>query len=67
MSQSEVEPAPSTGHAAIDAALGELHDLDDTAVGDHHDRLARAHEALHGALMAEPAEVDSSDGSDPSR
>jgi hypothetical protein len=41
---------PSTGDPAIDEALQTLHDLPSTPLAEHHDRLARAHEALHVAL-----------------
>ena len=41
---------PRTGHAAVDDALHELADLESAPLADHHDRLAKAHEALHEAL-----------------
>ena len=41
---------PSTGDPTIDASLQDLQDLPATPLGEHHDRLARAHEALHVAL-----------------
>ena len=41
---------PPTGHAAVEDALRGLADLDSTPLADHHDRLAKAHEALHEAL-----------------
>jgi hypothetical protein len=41
---------PSTGDPTIDDALQDLHDLPSTPLAEHHDRLARAHEALHVAL-----------------
>ena len=41
---------PSTGDPAIDEAVQDLHDLPSRPLGEHHDRLARAHEALHVAL-----------------
>lgn len=41
---------PSTGEPAIDEALQGLDDLPSTPLAEHHDRLARAHEALHVAL-----------------
>ncbi len=43
-------PPGATGDPAIDAALADLDDLDEAAVSEHHDRLARAHETLHAAL-----------------
>ena len=43
-------PVPATGNAAVDDALGSLVDLDSAPVDAHHDRLARAHEALQAAL-----------------
>ena len=42
--------APSTGDPAIDEALQGLRDLPSTALAEHHDRLAQAHETLHAAL-----------------
>jgi hypothetical protein len=44
-----VEP-PRTGIAAVDDALLGLADLDSAPLGEHHDRLARAHEVLQAAL-----------------
>jgi hypothetical protein len=41
---------PSTGDPTIDDALQGLHDLPLTSLGEHHDRLAQVHEALHVAL-----------------
>ena len=41
---------PSTGDPTIDDALQDLHDLPLTPLAEQHDRLARAHEALHVAL-----------------
>lgn len=41
---------PPTGHPAVDDALRELADLGSAPLADHHDRLAKAHEALHEAL-----------------
>lgn len=41
---------PLTGHAAVNEALRGLADLGSTPLADHHDRLAKAHEALHEAL-----------------
>jgi hypothetical protein len=41
---------PSTGDLTIDEALQSLQDLPSTPLAEHHDRLARAHEALHIAL-----------------
>ena len=41
---------PATGETAIDEALRSLVDLDSKPVHVHHDRLARAHEALQAAL-----------------
>ena len=42
--------APSTGDPAIDEAMQGLRDLPSTALAEHHDRLAHAHETLHAAL-----------------
>ena len=41
---------PHTGDAEVDAALQELTDLPQQPLAEHHDRLARVHEVLHGAL-----------------
>jgi hypothetical protein len=41
---------PTTGDPEIDRALGELADLSSRPLGEHHDRLASAHEVLHRAL-----------------
>lgn len=41
---------PTTGDPAIDDALQGLRDLPSVPLGEHHDRLARVHEALHAAL-----------------
>ena len=43
-------PPPTTGHPDVDAALVRLSDLDQTPLGDHHERLAAAHESLHTVL-----------------
>jgi hypothetical protein len=41
---------PATGHSAVDDALQLLGDLRSMPLAEHHDRLARAHEALHRTL-----------------
>ena len=41
---------PATGNSAVDEALSTLVDLYSAPVDAHHDRLARAHEALQAAL-----------------
>jgi hypothetical protein len=46
----EVPVPPATGNSAVDQALSTLVDLDSAPVDAHHDRLARAHEALQAAL-----------------
>jgi hypothetical protein len=46
----EVTSPPLTGNATIDDALLGLADLASAPLADHHDRLAKAHEALHEAL-----------------
>lgn len=43
-------PPPVTGEAAVDEAMAGLADLGSVPVPDHHDRLARAHEALHQVM-----------------
>lgn len=58
-----VPPAPQTGHEQVDAVLTELDGLADQPVADHHDRLARAHEALHGVLSDESDAADPGQGS----
>jgi hypothetical protein len=59
---SEVTSPPLTGNATIDDALLGLADLASAPLSDHHDRLAKAHEALHEAL--EPPE-DQSEQAEP--
>ena len=49
---------PTTGDPAIDDALQNLHDLPSIPLGEHHDRLAQAHEALHVALERSGDEPD---------
>jgi hypothetical protein len=44
-----IEP-PRTGIDAVDDALLGLADLGLAPLGEHHDRLARAHEVLQAAL-----------------
>jgi hypothetical protein len=44
-----IEP-PRTGIASVDDALLGLADLGSAPLGEHHDRLARAHEVLQAAL-----------------
>jgi hypothetical protein len=51
--------APATGVPAIDDALQSLPGLQSTPLAEHHDRLARAHEALHVALERSGEEPDS--------
>ena len=41
---------PQTGNAAVDDALLGLADLASAPLAEHHDRLAKAHEALQEAL-----------------
>jgi hypothetical protein len=41
---------PATGIAAVDDALLGLADLGSAPLGEHHDRLAKAHEVLQAAL-----------------
>ena len=54
-----IEPAvPSTGDSTIDDALRGLADLQSTPLAEHHDRLARAHEALHVGLERSGEEPD---------
>jgi len=45
--------APVTGEAAVDRAVESLQGLESAPLADHHDRLARVHEDLHGALNAD--------------
>jgi hypothetical protein len=51
---------PSTGDPTIDDALQSLNDLPSTPLAEHHDRLARVHEALHVALERSGDEPDAS-------
>ena len=53
---------PATGNTAVDDALGSLVDLDSAPVDAHHDRLARAHEALQAALDAGASSQDPDPG-----
>jgi len=47
-------PAPPVvDHPVVAAALREVADLDDRPLPEHHDRLSRAHEVLHGVLHPE--------------
>jgi hypothetical protein len=49
----ESDPTPSrpdSGDPAVDHALRGLADLDSAPVAEHHDRLAKVHEALQEAL-----------------
>ena len=46
----EMTNPPLTGNVTIDDALRGLADLASAPLSDHHDRLAKAHEALHEAL-----------------
>ena len=48
----EMTSPPVTGHVTVDDALGRLEDLASAPLSEHHDRLAKAHEALHEALDA---------------
>ncbi|MGY4720955.1 hypothetical protein [Naumannella huperziae] len=41
---------PSTGHAEVDAVLAALADIDSAEPGIARERLASAHEALHGII-----------------
>ena len=50
MSEPRPEDAPVTGHPEVDAALAGLADLESAPLAEHHDRLTRAHTALHDAL-----------------
>jgi hypothetical protein len=49
---------PSTGEPIVDDALRSLPELRSTPLAEHHDRLARAHEALHLALERSGDESD---------
>lgn len=48
--QPRLEAPEPTGNADVDAALARLADLDGADLTDHHERLAAAHETLHGVL-----------------
>jgi hypothetical protein len=50
VSEPRPEDAPVTGHPEVDAALAGLADLDSAPLAEHHDRLTRAHAALHDTL-----------------
>ena len=54
---------PRTGNAAVDEALLELADLAEAPLPEHHDRLAKAHEALQEAL--DRGDDDRSDSAEP--
>jgi hypothetical protein len=48
------QPAPPvTGEPTVDRAVESLRGLESAPLADHHDRLARVHEDLHGALNAD--------------
>ena len=48
------ETPPETGDQEIDAAMGEVRQLEELPVADHHEVLGRAHEELHRALQRDP-------------
>jgi hypothetical protein len=49
--EERVHPAPpTTGDSGIDEALASLATLDELPVTEHHDQLARVHDALRAAL-----------------
>ena len=51
VNESDPRPSrPDTGDPAVDHALRGLADLDSAPVAEHHDRLAKVHEALQEAL-----------------
>ena len=56
--ESSAAAVPSTGDPTVDDALQDLRDLPATPLAEHHDRLARAHEALHVALERSGDEAD---------
>ena len=43
-------PSAEVEHPALAAALQEVAGLDDRPLAEHHERLSRAHEALHAVL-----------------
>lgn len=45
---------PDVDHAGVAEALQQVADLDSVPLAEHHDRLSRAHEVLHGVLHPEP-------------
>ncbi len=45
---------PAVEHPEVAAALDQVADLDDRPLAEHHDRLSRVHEVLHGVLHPEP-------------
>ena len=57
----EAPVPPATGNTTVDDALGSLVDLDSAPVDAHHDRLARAHEALQTALDTGASSQDRAD------
>jgi hypothetical protein len=69
--QDQVQPSdtelaikpPQTGNAAVDDALLGLTDLAQAPLAEHHDRLAKAHEALQEALDRD--DDDRRDGAEP--
>lgn len=42
-----------TGQPQVDEALAALADLDQAPLGEHHERLSRAHAALHATLQGD--------------
>lgn len=57
----ELTSPPKTGSAAIDDALVGLTDLASAPLSDHHDRLAKAHEALHEALDPSEDQIENAE------
>jgi hypothetical protein len=45
---------PEADHPQVAEALRQVADLDDRPLAEHHDRLSRAHEVLHGVLHPDP-------------
>ena len=45
---------PDVDHPGVAEALRQVADLDAVPLDEHHDRLSRAHEVLHGVLHPDP-------------
>lgn len=56
MSVPPPEPPPLVEDPRVAEALVRISDLDAVPLPEHHERLVRAHEVLHGVLHPDPAD-----------